>query len=132
MPGSRDLEYLLKEANPTLDAEDYVFVCVAGTYGDYAEWQPIASFSEAEGLTLVIRQHVAEANSLAYDGVFKRITLQVHSSLEAVGLTARFAECLAADNISANVCAGYYHDHIFVPATDAQRALTALTRLADR
>ena len=131
MSGSTDLDYLLREANPVLDPEVYVFVSLPASYGDHADWQPIASFTEEEGLTLVLRQDVADAQSLSYVGVFSRITLQVHSSLSAVGLTARFAERLAAVDVSANVFAGFYHDHIFVASADADRAMSALSMLAE-
>ena len=53
----------------------------------------------------------------------------VHSSLEAVGLTAAFALALAQQNISCNVIAGYYHDHIFVSDDDVQQALVILNNL---
>ncbi len=131
MSGAMDLSYMLREANPVLDPEDYVFLCLAADYGDHADWRPIASFSENEGLTLVVSKDIADANSQTYDGVFSRITLQVHSSLNAVGLTAKFAERLTANNISANVFAGFYHDHIFVAASDAEQAMMALSTLAD-
>ena len=131
MSGSKDLDYLLREASPLLDPDRYVFVCRFAKYGDHAEWQPIASFAESEGLTLVIRQQVADAHALSYDGVFRKITLEVHSSLDAVGLTAKFAQRLAANNISANVFAAFYHDHIFVPMADADRAMSALATLAE-
>lgn len=129
MAGSEDLDYLLRAASPTLDPERYVFVCLPAAYGDHAAWAPIASFKEQEGLTLVLRQEVATEHALTYNGVFQRITLQVHSSLEAVGLTARFSACLAEAGISANVFAAFYHDHIFVPAVDAERAMSALSAL---
>ena len=132
MGGSKDLDYLLSEASPVLDPEQYVFVCRPATYGDHADWQPIASFSESEGLTLVLRQEIADAHAQSYDGVFKKITLEVHSSLSAVGLTAKVAERLAANNISANVFAAFYHDHIFVPVADADRAMSALAALAEQ
>ncbi len=131
MTGSKDLSYLLSEANPILDDDEYVFVTREGTYGDFAEWQPVGSFAEKEGMTLVLTKESADAHSLDYDGIFQRITLQVHSSLEAVGLTARFSQCLADANVSANVFAAYYHDHIFVPAADARKAMAALARLAE-
>jgi hypothetical protein len=54
------------------------------------------------------------------------ITLNVHSSLEAIGLTAAVAGRLALHGISANVVAAYYHDHIFVPTADAERAVVVL------
>lgn len=131
MSGSIDLDFLLKEARPVLDPDEYVFVCRPSTYGDHAEWKPIASFSEVEGLTLVLRKAIADANALSYDGVFNKITLEVHSSLNAVGLTAKFTERLAAIDVSANVIAAFYHDHIFVPLADADRAMLALATLAE-
>ena len=131
MSGSKDLDYLLREASPLLDPDKYVFVGRFAKYGDHADWQPIASFAENEGLTLVIRQQVADAHALSYDGVFRKITLKVHSSLDAVGLTAKFTQRLAANNISANVFAAFYHDHIFVPMADADRAMSALATLAE-
>ena len=61
---------------------------------------------------------------------FRRITLTVHSSLEAVGLTASISAALAAEGISANVVAAYFHDHVFVPEERADDALAALRKLA--
>jgi hypothetical protein len=61
---------------------------------------------------------------------FKGISLTVHSSLDAVGLTAAFSSKLAEHGISANVFAGYYHDHIFVQSELAQSAIEALNEIA--
>lgn len=70
---------------------------------------------------------------LVYDkeAVFSMITLTVHSSLLAVGLTAAIARVLGGEGVSCNVVAGFYHDHIFVPVGDAGRAMRALERLAE-
>ena len=54
-------------------------------------------------------------NIFLNDVLFKLITLTVHSSLKSVGLTAAVTSKLAEYEISANVVAAYYHDHIFVP-----------------
>jgi hypothetical protein len=86
MSGHTDLEYLLRAADPVLDDQHYVFVSLSGEYGDYADWNPIATFVEAEGLTLVIPRSTADEHGVAYDDVLQRITLRVHSSLSAVGL----------------------------------------------
>ena len=132
MTGATDLKHLLTAACPVLDPETYVFVCLPASYGDHAEWQPIASVSEREGLTLILRQKVARAHDLSYEGTFKRITLQVHSSLAAVGLTAAVSGRLAAAGISSNLVAAFYHDHIFVPVADADRAMAALATLTEQ
>ena len=93
--------------------------------------KPLASFSEAEGLSLLISQGRADAEGLDYQGVFKGITLRVHSSLDAVGLTAAVSYCLAGRGIPANVIAARYHDHVFVPQDKATEALEHLQALAD-
>ena len=77
-------------------------------------------------LTLVLEKKEALRAGLSFEGSFKQITLSVHSSLEAVGLTAAVASKLTQKGISANVIAAYYHDHIFVQASKAQKALLAL------
>lgn len=130
MTGETDLAKMLATLQPHLHDEEYVFCTVGnGRYGDHSELEPIASFLEAEGLTLVIPKPRADQHGIAYDGVFRCITLSVHSSLDAVGLTAVVANKLAEYNISANVIAAYYHDHIFVQSHRAEAALTALKEL---
>ena len=80
---------------------------------------------------MVVARQDADRAGLAYDSVFRCITLNVHSSLEAVGLTAAVSGKLAETGISANVIAAYYHDHIFVPAEKADAALSALNELSN-
>lgn len=127
MTGEIDLKKLLANLSPLLDSHEYVFCTFKdSTYGDYAELQPIASFLEDEGLTLVIHRDSADREGISYQGVFKRITLNIYSSLEAVGLTAVVSTLLAQQGISANMIAGYFHDHIFVNVDNAQRALALL------
>lgn len=70
---------------------------------------------EVEGTTYVLPQADADKLSLKYDFVASWISLQVHSELGAVGLTAAFSEALTQAGVSCNVLAGFYHDHILVP-----------------
>ena len=86
----------------------------------------VCTFMEKEGVTLVLEKSFADKKCIAYEYLAAWITLEIHSSLEAVGLTAAFASALTKANISANVIAGYYHDHIFVAVTDAVRAMQVL------
>ena len=84
----------------------------------------------AVGRTLVVRREVADDAGLAYDFVGCWITLTVHSSLDAVGLTAAFSSALARAGIGCNVLAGRYHDHILVPHSRREDAVAVLRALA--
>lgn len=129
--GGSDLGELLKHMMPNLRPEEYVFLCFpSSAYGDQPELQPVATFVEEEGLTLVVPRELADQHQHSYTSVFRCITLQVHSSLEAVGLTAAFATQLTRYSISANVIAGFHHDHIFVGTNDASKAIDALHELS--
>jgi hypothetical protein len=90
---------------------------------------PVATFAEAAGLTLVLSAATADSAGMHYDEQFRQITLTVHSSLQAVGLTAAVSTKLTEKGISANVIAAYYHDHIFVPVAQAEQALLALQEM---
>ena len=57
------------------------------------------------------------------------ITLEVHSDLNAVGLTAAVSGALARAGISCNVVAAACHDHLFVPVEAAPAALACLESL---
>ncbi len=131
MAGEQNLNKLLGAMSPRLIDGDYVFLSFAdASYGDYTELKPFAAITEAEGLTLIVERALAIAYAYEFDGVYKGITLEVHSSLEAIGLTAAFAKALSEVEISANVIAGFYHDHIFVQkpfATEAMKALESLS-----
>ena len=126
MAGITEIDELLKSMSPELRGNEYVFCTLDGCYSDYVHLNPLACFVEAEGLTLIIPVESADNAQLAYESKFRQITLTVHSSLDAVGLTAAVATKLAAHGISANVVAAYYHDHIFVQTEKADEALLAL------
>lgn len=129
MAGETDLSRLLQSMTPQLNPGQYVFCCVAADH-DCGALHPIASLREAEGLSLVLPRDIADAHGLRYDYVAAWITLQVHSSLAAVGLTASFSAALAQAGLSCNVVAGFHHDHIFVPIERAERALSTLRALS--
>lgn len=131
MAAIKNLNDLLTSMQPELVDQVFIFCTVKGRLDQYVALEPIAMFMEQEGLTLVLTKDKADKANLVYEGLFRQITLTVHSSLEAVGLTAAVSTALAAKNISANVIAAYYHDHIFVSSDKADQALLALKELSN-
>jgi hypothetical protein len=127
--GETNLSKLLETMSPELMPGEYVFCSVQGEYRDFHELSPLATYREVEGLTLVVSKEAAIANKLPFESVFRVITLMIHSSLDAVGLTAAVASKLTERDISANVIAAYYHDHIFVQVEKADLAMEALSEL---
>ena len=128
MSGEKSLEVLLKHLEPELNPGEYVF-CTVDSLEAFNEVSVVASIQEKEGITIVLERRVADSLELSYEFVSSWITLTVHSSLDAVGLTAAFSNALSKQNISCNVIAGYYHDHLFVNVSDTERALKALKQL---
>ena len=127
--GETNLRDLMRTLSPSIDDTEWVFATINAEVEVSLAPYAIASFREAEGLTLVLPQSAAE-DLENVSAPMSRITLEVHSSLEAVGLTAAVTGALAEEGISANVVAAYYHDHIFVPTASADRALTVLQALS--
>lgn len=126
MSGITDLDELLASMKPQLLEQKFVFCSVSGELKDYLSLVPVATFVEPEGLTLVLPQEKALEAGLDYESSFRQIMLSVHSSLDAVGLTAAVSSKLATKGISANVIAAFYHDHIFVQSEKAEAAMSAL------
>ena len=133
MSGETDLDELLIAIDPQVIEGDYVFCTVTNpAQKNVSKLNPLATFAESEGLSILIPQQHADEEDLVYHGVFKGITLSVHSSLDAIGLTAAVSARLAAHAIPANVIAAHYHDHVFVPREKATEALDLLKNLADQ
>lgn len=130
MTGETNLAQLIKGMTPKLNEGEYVFATV-NDCSKIERRDTICEFKEAEGTTLVLSRQKADELNLNYEFIASWITLEIHSSLEAVGLTAVFSTELGKENISCNVIAGYYHDHIFVDIKDADKAVKVLTLLAE-
>ena len=81
-------------------------------------------------MTLLLERQCAEQAGFRFAGVYRKITLGVHSSLQAVGLTAAVSTALAGQGISANMIAACHHDHVFVPAQRAEEALAIIRGLS--
>lgn len=131
MPGETNLNTLLKNMTPVLNDGDYVY-CAISDVDTIDIKEIIGLFKEEEATTVILKKEIADQLHLKYEYIAAWITLTIHSSLAATGLTAAFANALAAEGISCNVIAAYYHDHIFVAKEDAERAMESLKKLAER
>ena len=133
MAGVTDLEQLLATLEPQVRDGEYVYVAAPDSSSDSsAVLGAEAVIHEAEGSAMVLRREVADEAGLTYDVVLSWITLTVHSSLEAVGLTAAFSTALGHAGISCNVLAGLYHDHVLVPVGRRDDAVGVLRELSGR
>lgn len=128
MSGETNLSKLLITMNPRLNPGNYVFVNMENI-NEINLSEVLGTFKEKEGTTVILEKNMADLLRLKYDYVVSWITLSVHSSLEAVGLTAAVSKALADAEISCNVVAAYYHDHIFVDQKDANKAIQILSNL---
>jgi len=127
--GETNLAELLRGMRPVLRDGIYVFVTLPPG-SDRLRIEPLMSFREVEGLTLIITEE--EASAFGLDPVFRSrlITLDVHSSLEAVGFLAVITSHLAAAGMGCNPVSAFYHDHLFVPVDRADEAMEILETLA--
>lgn len=130
MTGETNLDRLIKSLSAVLVDGLYVFVTIPAD-----QKPPLVPakmmFEEAEGTTLILLQSDAELHGLAFEFPCRMITLNIHSSLEAVGFMARIATELAKYDMGVNPVSGFYHDHLFVPDGREQDAMDVLRRMAD-
>jgi hypothetical protein len=128
MSGETNIESLLKNMTPQLNEGEYVF-CTVPSIDDIDMADVIGAFKEVESWTIILNKELADKLGYKYSYIAAWITLTIHSSLEAIGLTAAFSSALTKHFISCNVVAAYYHDHIFVAQQDAEKALNVLKEL---
>ena len=130
MTGEVDLQKLIKGMKPELNQGEYVY-CLADSKEHAVALDPLCYFLEKEGVTAILPKEKADAMNLPYTMTFAWITLTVHSSLEAVGLTAVFSKALSDEGISCNIVAACFHDHIFVGKNDAEKAMNILNQISE-
>ena len=126
MTGERDLDALLNNIKPELQPGIFVFCTIPANQPVPAALNPLLTFREQEGTTLVIPREEAEAAGLNHAFASRLITLTVHSALDAVGFLAAITACLAAAGISVNAVSAFHHDHLFVPYDRADEAMALL------
>ncbi len=129
----RDTRAMLANMTPVLKDGEFVF-CAATDAGVIARALSLAlgSFKEEESVTLILGRVEAAALGFSVAMPMRRIELEVFSSLEGIGLTAAVAGALAAEGIPCNMVAAFHHDHVFVPADMAERALAVLRDVQKR
>lgn len=124
-PGELALDTLISAMEPVLYDETFVFVTVENSFNSDA-LTPQMTFREQEGTTLIVTKMQAETAGVKHEFPCKMITLNIHSSLDAVGFLARITQRLAALQMGVNPVSGFYHDHLFVPLNRAEEALAEL------
>lgn len=122
-----NLNELLRTMTPYLNEGIYLFATVEPDTA--IPLLEIISSIQEQGLSIVVSEQTAQKYQLNAQFRAAWITLTVHSDLAAVGLTAAFAAALGQAQISCNVVAGNYHDHIFVPYEQADLAMSVLKKL---
>ena len=109
-------------------------------------------FREKEGVTLIIEKNKID-ETIPFTFECFQITLNIHSSLEAVGflrwtifyggfdlftmdhgrfhfitilyhIFSAISKLLTEEGIASNCVAGYYHDHLFIKVGDEQRVMS--------
>ncbi|KAM3562255.1 hypothetical protein MY1884_001955 [Beauveria asiatica] len=130
-PGEKSLDRLLATLTSVLHPETYVFTTLDETASLPRLDQVQLLFRESEGVTVIVSKRYAEENEMDYFFPSRMITLNVTSSLEAVGFMAVISTRLATLEMGVNPVSGFYHDHLFVPEDRAAEAVEELNRLAE-
>ncbi len=130
MADQTTLSEVLKALTVSCDDVTYGFVSVENTEFKFEEGM-LGTFQEKEGVTIVATNEYLAKNGLQPEALFAKVTVEIETSLQMVGLTAMLATKLAENNISANVIAGYFHDYIFVQYEMRQKALDVLNSLKE-
>ena len=131
MTGTTNLSHLLASMSPDLRDETFVFITIKPD-APVPQIGAVMQFVEAEGISFIAPLDEAKKAKLVYEIPCRMITLNIHSSLEAVGFLAVITTHLAKLNISVNPVSGYYHDHLFIPENRAADVMTALAELSQK
>jgi hypothetical protein len=125
-PGETELGVMLSTLTVSRRPGVFTYVAVEDPSSQLIETAS-AVVDEGSSTTLVLPVDTALVAGLPTAIELAWLTLEVHSSLESVGLTAAVSARLAARGIACNVIAGYHHDHLLVPVSRADEAIEALS-----
>lgn len=131
MAGEMDLAKMLESLTVSVRPEPYVLVALPAEETPPPLGNGVAAvIEEAEGPTVIATLSRAAHEEWPHDFVASWLTLDIHSALEAVGLTATFSRQLGRAGIPCNVIAGFYHDHILVPVDKTDAAVDVIEALS--
>lgn len=129
MVGETNLTVLLSTMTGALVEGVFVFATLKDSSLP-SHIKPKMIFEEAEGTTYILHKEDAEASDIPFEFPSRMITLEIHSSLEAVGFMARIATELAKEDMGVNPVSAFFHDHIFIPEGREIDALRVLKRIS--
>jgi hypothetical protein len=113
MSGITDLQETLNSIKVVCDEIEYGFTSIVDETQIDRD-KVLATFHENGQLAIIAPKQYLDSLNIENEGPYAKLTIDVHTSLELVGLTAVMATKLADHGISANVVAAFYHDHVFV------------------
>ena len=129
-PGELELSKLLATIKPVLSSSTYVWATLPHDTPVPSSLPVQMLFREAEGTTLITTRNAADTEGIDYHFVSRMITLDLNSSLDAVGFLAFITNRLKALGVGINPVSGYHHDHLFVPAGSEEEVINCLQEIA--
>ncbi len=128
--GEKNLQTLLRSMQPSLLEGSWAYVTVPPGKPVPPGLNPLMSYREPEGLSLLLDEKDLATSGLRHAFFCRGISLNVNSSLYAVGFLAAVSEVLAKAAMSINIVSAFHRDYIFVPTARAEEAVELLKKLA--
>ncbi len=116
--------------HPELESEAFVFLTSLEGFALQDMENALMIFKETEGVTLLVKEEVAQQMQKGYEQKWAKITLTIHSDLNAVGFLAAILPKLAEADISVNLVSAFFHDHLFIPWEKREVAMVILASFA--
>lgn len=128
--GEKNLSTLLKTMQPSLLDGTWSFVTVPHGKPVPQGLNPLMTYREPEGLTMLLDENDLARSGLPHAFFCKGISLNVNSSLYAIGFLAAISDALAKQAMSINIVSAFNRDYVFVPSARANEAVEVLKKLA--